>query len=176
MFTKVLIANRGAIACRIERTLRRMGIASVAVYSDADAGSLHVQEADEAVLIGPGPAAQSYLDVRKDSDGCGIYRGAGGASGVRLSFRKYCIRAGVCGTRRGVYRADAGEHRCLRVEAYGARHGCGVRCTPAAGHRVIDGCCRRAAAGGDAGLPGDAEELWRRRWDWHEGLPECCRA
>ena len=63
MFAKVLIANRGAIACRIIRTLRRMGVGSVAVFSDADAGSLHVSEADEAIRIGPAPAAQSYLDV-----------------------------------------------------------------------------------------------------------------
>ena len=63
MFAKVLIANRGAIACRIERTLRRMGVRSVAVFSDADAGSLHVSGADEAIAIGPPPAAHSYLDV-----------------------------------------------------------------------------------------------------------------
>src|SRR5262245_55755223 len=63
MFAKVLIANRGAIACRIIRTLKRMGVGSVAVFSDADAGSLHVCLADEAVRIGPAPAAQSYLDV-----------------------------------------------------------------------------------------------------------------
>ena len=60
-FSKVLIANRGAIACRVIRTLDRLGIASVAVYSDADAGSLHVERAGESVRLGPGPAAESYL-------------------------------------------------------------------------------------------------------------------
>src|SRR6478735_7981560 len=61
MFKKILIANRGEIACRVIRTARRMGIATVAVYSDADARSPHVRMADEAVHIGPSPAAESYL-------------------------------------------------------------------------------------------------------------------
>ena len=59
MFKKILIANRGEIACRVIRTARRMGIATVAVYSDADARSTHMKMADEAVHIGPSPAAES---------------------------------------------------------------------------------------------------------------------
>lgn len=65
MFKKVLIANRGEIACRIIRTLKKMGVGSVAVYSEADAGARHVQDADEAICVGPAPAAASYLDVEK---------------------------------------------------------------------------------------------------------------
>src|SRR6056297_2969624 len=61
MITKLLIANRGEIACRVIRTARRMGIATVAVFSDADADALHVDLADEAVWIGPSPARESYL-------------------------------------------------------------------------------------------------------------------
>ena len=61
MFKKILIANRGEIACRIIRTARAMGVAAVAVYSDADAKALHVRVADESVHIGPSPAAESYL-------------------------------------------------------------------------------------------------------------------
>ncbi|HSO48075.1 MAG TPA: biotin carboxylase N-terminal domain-containing protein, partial [Rhizobiaceae bacterium] len=63
MFTRILIANRGEIACRVIRTARRMGISTVAVYSDADAKAMHVRMADEAVRIGPPPAAESYLDI-----------------------------------------------------------------------------------------------------------------
>ncbi|MCC0037306.1 MAG: 3-methylcrotonyl-CoA carboxylase, partial [Hoeflea sp.] len=63
MITKILIANRGEIACRIIRTARKMGIATVAVYSEADARALHVEMADEAVLIGSAAASESYLKV-----------------------------------------------------------------------------------------------------------------
>ena len=61
MIISLLIANRGEIACRIIRTARRLGIRTVAVYSDADANALHVRQADEAVHIGPSPVRESYL-------------------------------------------------------------------------------------------------------------------
>src|SRR5437016_13355969 len=70
MFKKILIANRGEIACRIIRTARRMGIATVAVYSEADAEALHVRSADEAVLIGPAPSAESYLRIDRIIEAC----------------------------------------------------------------------------------------------------------
>jgi propionyl-CoA carboxylase alpha chain len=70
MFKRILIANRGEIACRIIKTARRMGIASVAVYSEADRDALHVEMADDAVLIGPPPAAQSYLLIDRIVDAC----------------------------------------------------------------------------------------------------------
>ena len=65
MFKKILIANRGEIACRVIKTARKMGIKTVAVYSDADAQALHVRMADEAVNIGPPPANQSYIVIDK---------------------------------------------------------------------------------------------------------------
>jgi len=70
MFRKILIANRGEIACRIIKTAKRMGLSTVAVYSDADADALHVEMADEAIHLGPPPAAQSYLLIDKIVAAC----------------------------------------------------------------------------------------------------------
>jgi propionyl-CoA carboxylase alpha chain len=71
MFDKILIANRGEIACRVIKTARKMGIATIAVYSDADKDALHVQMADEAVHIGPPPANQSYIVIDRIMDAIG---------------------------------------------------------------------------------------------------------
>ncbi len=70
MFKRILIANRGEIACRIIKTARRLGIETVAVYSDADRHALHVEMADEAIAIGPPPAAESYLSIEKIVAAC----------------------------------------------------------------------------------------------------------
>jgi urea carboxylase len=99
-FKKVLIANRGAIACRIIRTLRRMGIQSVAVYSEADKHSLHVLQADEAIYIGPAPAAESYLKqdtllaAAKQSGAQAIHPGYGFLS-ENAAFAEACATAGI---------------------------------------------------------------------------------
>jgi urea carboxylase len=100
MFRKVLIANRGAIACRVIRTLRKMGVGSVAVYSEADRHSLHVEQADEAVCIGPPPAAQSYLSIpallktAKETGAEAIHPGYGFLS-ENAEFAEACASAGI---------------------------------------------------------------------------------
>ncbi|MDR6147720.1 propionyl-CoA carboxylase alpha chain [Sphingomonas sp. SORGH_AS870] len=100
MFQKILIANRGEIACRVIRTARAMGIATVAVYSDADAGAPHVRLADEAVRLGPAPAAESYLKAElifaaaKATGADAIHPGYGFLS-ERESFARACAEAGV---------------------------------------------------------------------------------
>ena len=98
--TKILIANRGEIACRVMRTAKKMGIATVAVYSDADARAPHVLMADEAVHIGPSPAAQSYLLADKIIEACkatgadAVHPGYGFLS-ERESFRKALDAEGI---------------------------------------------------------------------------------
>ncbi|WP_077088604.1 acetyl-CoA carboxylase biotin carboxylase subunit [Mycobacterium rhizamassiliense] len=100
MFETVLVANRGEIAVRVIRTLRRLGIRSVAVYSDADAGARHVREADTAVRLGPPPARESYLDIARVLDAAArtgaqaIHPGYGFLS-ERTEFAAACERAGV---------------------------------------------------------------------------------
>ena len=100
MFKKILIANRGEIACRVIKTARKMGIATVAVYSDADARALHVDMADEKLHIGPPPAAQSYLLIEKIVEACqktgaeAVHPGYGFLS-ERSAFPKALAAAGI---------------------------------------------------------------------------------
>ncbi|MGY6661209.1 MAG: acetyl/propionyl/methylcrotonyl-CoA carboxylase subunit alpha [Glycocaulis sp.] len=100
MITKLLIANRGEIACRVIRSARQMGIATVAVYSDADANAPHVKMADEAVHIGPSPARESYLiaeriiQAAKDTGADAIHPGYGFLS-ENAAFARACAKNGI---------------------------------------------------------------------------------
>src|SRR5215217_4005122 len=100
MFSKILIANRGEIACRVIKTARSMGIRTVAVYSEADAGARHVRLADEAVLIGPPPARESYLRIdailgaAKETGAQAVHPGYGFLS-ENEDFALACAREGV---------------------------------------------------------------------------------
>jgi 3-methylcrotonyl-CoA carboxylase alpha subunit len=100
LFDKILISNRGEIACRLMRTAKRLGIATVAVYSEADAGALHVAMADEAILIGPPPARESYLDIARIIDAAkrsgaqAIHPGYGFLS-ENADFAAACEAAGI---------------------------------------------------------------------------------
>ena len=93
MFDKILIANRGEIACRVIKTARRMGIATVAVYSDADADALHVEMADEAVHIGPPAAAESYLVIDKIIAACKETGAQAVHPGYGFLSERACLRA-----------------------------------------------------------------------------------
>jgi propionyl-CoA carboxylase alpha chain len=100
MFKKLLIANRGEIACRVIKTARKMGIATVAVYSDADRGALHVKMADEAVHIGPPPASESYIVIDKimaaiTASGAEAVHPGYGFLSENMKFAEALDRAGV---------------------------------------------------------------------------------
>src|SRR6187431_238377 len=100
MFRKILIANRGEIACRVIRTARRLGIRTVAVFSDADAHARHARLADEAVHIGPAPARDSYLDIARILDAAtktraqAIHPGYGFLS-ENEAFARACAEHGI---------------------------------------------------------------------------------
>src|SRR5712692_9783997 len=100
MFKRILIANRGEIACRVIKTARRMGIETVAVYSEADRDALHVEMADKAVLIGPPAAAESYLVMEKIVEACkktgaeAVHPGYGFLS-EREAFPRELTKAGI---------------------------------------------------------------------------------
>jgi urea carboxylase len=125
MFKRVLIANRGAIACRIIRTLRKLSIRSVAVYSEADRHSMHVSQADEAICIGPSPAAQSYLSTEgilaaaRQTSAEAIHPGYGFLS-EKPEFAESCERAGLVfiGPTPAQMRAFALKHTAREMAAH----------------------------------------------------------
>lgn len=100
MFNKILIANRGEIACRVARTARRMGIRTVAVYSDADVGALHVEVCDEARRLGPAAPRESYLNgaaiigIARSTGAQAIHPGYGFLS-ENVEFASACAAAGI---------------------------------------------------------------------------------
>mgnify|MGYP002381625927 CR=1 FL=1 len=152
-FRKVLIANRGAIACRVIRTLRKMGVASVAVYSDADRHSLHVMQADEAVRIGPAPASQSYLnvtallDAAKQTGAEAIHPGYGFLS-ESASFAEACEGAGIAfiGPTPAQMRAFGLKHTAREIAQR-----CGVALLPGTG--LLQSADDAASAAGRIGYP-----------------------
>jgi len=151
MFDKVLIANRSAIACRILRTLKKMGIASVAVYSEADRDSRHVIDADAAVLLGPGPASQSYLDADRvlaaaeETGAQAIHPGYGFLS-ENVAFARACARRGIVliGPRVEQMEAFALKHTAREIAQR-----CGVPLLPGTGvlASVEEAAAKAAALG-----------------------------
>ena len=168
MFNKILIANRGEIACRVMTTARRMGIRTVAVYSDADANSRHVAMADEAVRIGPAAASEGYL--RSDWIVAAVW--ATGADAVHPGYgflsRERSVCASTCGCQDHVHRPAAVGDSCdgqqeRSQEVDGTRQG-------AIGARIP----RRPATTGSAAdgsqpdwLPGSDQGQRRRRRQGH---------
>jgi geranyl-CoA carboxylase alpha subunit len=153
-FSTVLVANRGEIACRVLRTAQRMGYRTVAVYSDADAGAPHVLQADAAVCIGPGPAAESYLHIEaliaaaQASGADAVHPGYGFLS-ERAEFAEACAAAGLVfiGPPPTAIRAMGGK-----AEAKRRMRAAGVPCAPGYLGEAQDEAALLAAAQ-ELGLP-----------------------
>ena len=121
MFTKILVANRGEIAIRVIRACKELGIASVAVYSEIDRDALHVKAADEAYLLGPGPAAESYLKIEKIIEVVPRVRRRGGPPRLRLPRRERPVRPRVRGGGHRLHRPARERDRRDGQQDAGAR-------------------------------------------------------
>jgi propionyl-CoA carboxylase alpha chain len=182
MFTKILIANRGEIAVRIIKTARRMGIATVVVYSEADADSLAVEMADERVFIGPAPASESYLVADKIIDAClktgaqAIHPGFGFLS-EKASFAQRCADEGIVFIGPNPHAIEAmGD----KIESKKFAAAAGVSCVPGHIGEIDDTAhaitiaeeigypvmLKASAGGGGKGI----RVAWNRR-DVEEGFP-----
>ena len=158
---RVLIANRGEIACRVIRSCQALGLETVAVYSEADASALHVELADGAEPIGPPPARQSYLEHRRRARGGESRAGGRGPSGLRLSRREPALRR--AGHRRGpdLDRPAAEDHRGHGRQGAGPSAGqgrgrAGAARQPALRARAISPASRRRRSA-------SATRSWSRR-------------
>ena len=186
MFSRVLIANRGEIAVRVARTLRRLGVESVAVYSDADADAVHARAADRAVRLGPAAAAESYLSIERVV-GAAVAVGADaihpgyGFLSERPAFVRACAEAGIA------FVGPSAEAMALlgdKVAAKEVAAGAGVPVVPGlssgadgaltdaeiiewAGGQSLPLLLKAAAGGGGKGM---------RVVDSHDGLPEAIGA
>ncbi|MGW9042250.1 ATP-binding protein [Streptomyces lydicus] len=154
MFDSVLIANRGEIAVRVIHTLRALGIRSIAVYSDADAGARHVHEADTAVRIGPAPAAESYLSVERLLDaaartGAQAVHPGYGFLAENAAFARACADAGLVFIGPS---ADAIELMGDKIRAKETVHTAGVPVVPGSSGSGLDDS-QLAAAAREIGMP-----------------------
>ena len=174
MFKRILIANRGEIACRIIKTARRMGIETVAVYSEADRDALHVEMADEAVPIGPPAAAESYLVIEKIVDACKRTGAEAVHPGYGFLSEREAFPAGAGEGRHRVHRSQSQGHRRHgrqdRVEEGGRQRQGLDRSRPSRRHRGREG--KRSKIAEEIGYPGDDQGLGRRRRQGHAHRPQ----